>query len=186
MINMAPIEQFDQGDWQPHPWPWNYLLSICWRYYHFNSPEPNHLVTIRILLYCFELISSLVSNHNKRSLVMLSDLAILCWLLRGPQLKIDYSPIKYIGIILRPSFLHHDNYHPLLDKIQSKLATWKWNSLSFAERLTLVYSALSTFPTYWMSFYQILEWVMTKMDGIEKNILWGGCPATPTARHLVN
>ncbi|KAK4380900.1 hypothetical protein Sango_3019100 [Sesamum angolense] len=62
-------------------------------------------------------------------------------------------PVKYLGIPLTSSRLTIVDCRPLIDKVDARLAGWNHQNLSYAGRLQLINSVLSTLQTYWGSAF---------------------------------
>lgn len=62
----------------------------------------------------------------------------------------------------------------MLDNIRSRLLGWKRKMLSFARRLTLIKSVLSSLPVYYLSLFKMPEGVAREIEKIEAAFLWGG------------
>ncbi|KAL0286732.1 UNVERIFIED_CONTAM: hypothetical protein Sradi_7141400 [Sesamum radiatum] len=62
-------------------------------------------------------------------------------------------PIKYLGIPLTSSRLTIADCRPLIDKVDTRLAGWNHQNLSYAGRIQLIKSVLSTLHTYWASVF---------------------------------
>lgn len=65
-------------------------------------------------------------------------------------------PIKYLGVPLISLILIHRDCKVLVERVKNRIADWKNKSLSFAGRLQLVISVLSSMHVYWSSmlFYR--------------------------------
>ncbi|XP_028099375.1 uncharacterized protein LOC114298914 [Camellia sinensis] len=72
-----------------------------------------------------------------------------------------------------PILVKKSTRKPVLDKIKSKLSGWKRKLLSFAGRLTLIKSTLSSLPVYFLSLFKMPESVAREFEKIETAFLWG-------------
>jgi len=75
-------------------------------------------------------------------------------------------PINYLGFVIRPSRLKHDDWLSIIDKINSRISRWNGRFLSRAGRFFLINSALSALPIYWMSMHLFPKWMLQKIDKI--------------------
>jgi hypothetical protein len=66
------------------------------------------------------------------------------------------------------------DWQALIDKIASRLATWKGKLMSTAGRLALLNAILSSIPVYWLSVHRLPVWVRKKIDSICRAWLWHG------------
>ena len=62
-------------------------------------------------------------------------------------------------------------WNPILEKIEHKLADWKKLYLSKCEKLTLLKSTLSSFPTYFVSLFTIPTHVANKIEKLQRDFL---------------
>ena len=81
--------------------------------------------------------------------------------------------MKYLGMSLGTSFKMVLIWNPILKKMEKKLLGWKRLYLSKGDRLTLLRSTLSSFPTYFLSLFTIPKAVVARMKSIQRNFLWG-------------
>ena len=88
--------------------------------------------------------------------------------------KSDTFPISYLGIPLRLGKLHHEDWQPMLIKIDEGLAGWKGIVLSRGGSLSLVNSVITAVPLYMMSFYKVSAWVRDQIDRMGRNFFWKG------------
>ncbi|KAL0294929.1 UNVERIFIED_CONTAM: hypothetical protein Sangu_3208300 [Sesamum angustifolium] len=73
-------------------------------------------------------------------------------------------PIKYLGIPLSSSRLTIADCRPLLDKVDTRLAGWNHQTLSYAGRLQLIKSVISTLHTYWASVFILPKGVLKMLE----------------------
>ncbi|KAL0304923.1 UNVERIFIED_CONTAM: putative ribonuclease H protein [Sesamum calycinum] len=83
-------------------------------------------------------------------------------------------PIKYLGIPLTSSRLTIADCRPLLDKVDTRLAGWNNLNLSYAGRLQLIKSVLSTLHTYWASVFILPKGVLKNLEQKMRTFLWQG------------
>lgn len=79
---------------------------------------------------------------------------------------------KYLGFPIKHTSSPQD-YGFIIQKLQSKLAGWKANLLSFAGRLVLTQSVTSTVPNYYMQCAALPLKILQNVDRISRNFLWG-------------
>ncbi|KAL0293949.1 UNVERIFIED_CONTAM: hypothetical protein Sradi_6912500 [Sesamum radiatum] len=78
-------------------------------------------------------------------------------------------PVKYLGIPLSSSRLTLADCRPLIDKVDTRLAGWNNLNLSYAGRLQLIKSVLSSLHTYWASVLIIPKGVLKLLEKDEGN-----------------
>ena len=61
----------------------------------------------------------------------------------------------------------------IVENVMSKLARWKARFLSFAGRVVLVKSVMSTIPNYVMQATALPTHLCDKLDKINRDFLWG-------------
>ena len=83
-------------------------------------------------------------------------------------------PLKYFGLPLGASFKAKFIWDDVVEKIDRRLASWKWMYLSNGGRVTLIKSTLSNLPTYFMSLFPIPALVVKRMEKLQCAFLWGG------------
>ncbi|PKA48726.1 Putative ribonuclease H protein [Apostasia shenzhenica] len=81
---------------------------------------------------------------------------------------------KYLGIPLLFRKPTKDDFAPMISKIRSQISLWGIRSLSFAGRLTLINSVLSSLPVYSMSHTFMPQSVLTAMEQLIRQFLWNG------------
>ncbi|KAJ9540046.1 hypothetical protein OSB04_026552 [Centaurea solstitialis] len=65
------------------------------------------------------------------------------------------------------------NWKPILDKINSKLSTWKEKNLSFGGRVTLCKLVLGSVPLYFLSLFKAPLKVVDEIEKIRRRFIWG-------------
>ncbi|KAL0290170.1 UNVERIFIED_CONTAM: hypothetical protein Sradi_7056000 [Sesamum radiatum] len=83
-------------------------------------------------------------------------------------------PIKYLGIPLTSSRLTLADCRPLIDKVDTRLAGWNHQHLSYAGRLQLIKSVLSTLHMYWASVFILPKGVLKMLERKMRTFLWQG------------
>ncbi|XP_074267269.1 uncharacterized protein LOC141590593 [Silene latifolia] len=83
-------------------------------------------------------------------------------------------PFKYLGVPITAGRLKIKDCASLIDKIVNRVRSLGAKKLSFAGRLTLVSSVLSTMHTYWASMFVLPQGVIKRVDAICRNFLWEG------------
>ena len=94
-------------------------------------------------------------------------------------------PMKYLGLPLGAKFKDMTIWNPILEKMERKLASLKKLYISKGGRVTLIKSALSNLPTYFLSLFPIPASVANQITRLQRNFLWSGLGDKPKF-HLVN
>ncbi|KAK4383869.1 hypothetical protein Sango_3112000 [Sesamum angolense] len=91
-------------------------------------------------------------------------------------------PVKYLGIPLTSSKLTLADCRPLFDKVDARLAGWNHLILSYAGRLQLIKSVLSTLHTYWASAFILPKGVLKILEKKMRKFLWHGSSGSGNAK----
>ncbi|KAL0293110.1 UNVERIFIED_CONTAM: hypothetical protein Sangu_3245600 [Sesamum angustifolium] len=91
-------------------------------------------------------------------------------------------PIRYLGIPLTSSRLTIADCRPLIDKVDARLAAWINQNLSYAGRLQLIKSVLSTLHTYWASAFILPKGVLKSLEKKMRQFLWHGSSGSGIAK----
>ncbi|XP_074266100.1 uncharacterized protein LOC141588565 [Silene latifolia] len=83
-------------------------------------------------------------------------------------------PFKYLGVPISAGRLSVKNCSCLIEKITEKIHGYAAKKLSYAGRLTLVNSVLTTLYTYWASIFILPKGVLRRIDALCRNYLWDG------------
>ena len=59
-----------------------------------------------------------------------------------------------------------------MEKVKARLSAWKGKCLSFAGRLCLIKSVLTSIPLFYLSFYKAPTSVCDKISSIQRRFLW--------------
>ena len=128
------------------------------------------------ILDVFAMMSGLSLNYSKS--------CIISWSSRDHEWSRDVAssfgcrhstcPFTYLGFPLGDNMNKRSAWKPVIDKIQSRLATWKAKILSRAGRLTLIKSVLNSLPVYYMSMFKMPKAIASKIVLIQRSFFWGG------------
>ncbi|GJR80293.1 putative RNA-directed DNA polymerase [Tanacetum coccineum] len=81
-------------------------------------------------------------------------------------------PVKYLGVLLILLRLLNKDYKILVDKVKNRIGDWKNKSLSFAGRLQLYKSVLSSMHVYWASVLIITKGIIYDIQSLICGFLW--------------
>nr|GEU72213.1 hypothetical protein [Tanacetum cinerariifolium] len=81
-------------------------------------------------------------------------------------------PVKYIGVPLISSRLLNKDYKILVEKAKNRIRDWKNKSLSFAGRLQLCKSTISSMHVYWTSVLMIPKGIIYDIYQLIRGFLW--------------
>lgn len=94
----------------------------------------------------------------------------VCHLLQLPKGQINS---KYLGLPLHIPKAKTTTFQPTLEKISSKLASWKSLVLSQAGKSTFIRSVASSITTYAMNTFLLPQSICRKIDSALANFRWG-------------
>ena len=87
---------------------------------------------------------------------------------------------KYLGMPILQKRINKDTFGEVLEKVASRLAGWKKQTLSLAGRVTLTKSVLSSIPVHTMSTISMPVGILEKLDSLARSFVWG------SGQHLVS
>ena len=112
----------------------------------FCDAKVEQVLHVRLLLLCFQAVTSLKVNVAKSEMVPeVNNVQALAEIL---GCRVGALPITYLGMPLGAPHKSPSIWNPILEKFERKLAGWKKLYLSKDGRLTLLKSTLSSLPTY--------------------------------------
>jgi hypothetical protein len=123
-----------------------------------NASQIRH---IRALLVCFEVVAGLKVNLSKSALVLVGSLGNVDQLARLLGCGTGDLPLKCLDLPLGASFKLKAMWVELEDFMSRRLTLWKQSYLSKGSRVTLIKSTLSNLPTYMLSLFPILAYVLS-------------------------
>ena len=88
--------------------------------------------------------------------------------------KFKSCPSKYIGLPFGANPKLKVTWKSVIDKIKSRLSSWKKRHLSFRGRIVLIKAILLSLPLYYMSIFKMPEYVIKSIESIQARFLWGG------------
>ncbi|GKC98855.1 RNA-directed DNA polymerase, eukaryota, reverse transcriptase zinc-binding domain protein [Tanacetum coccineum] len=81
-------------------------------------------------------------------------------------------PVRYLGVPLITKKLSVNDCKPLISKVKAKVSDWKNKFLSYAGRVQLIASVLSSMQNYWASVFLLPKQVIYEINKILKGFLW--------------
>ncbi|CAJ2643293.1 unnamed protein product [Trifolium pratense] len=79
---------------------------------------------------------------------------------------------KYLGFPILKGRAKRSDFHFIINKMQSRLASWKNRLLNKPGRLALASSVLSSIPTYYMQVSWLPQSICDSIDQTTRNFLW--------------
>ncbi|KAL2235453.1 UNVERIFIED_CONTAM: putative mitochondrial protein [Sesamum indicum] len=93
-----------------------------------------------------------------------------------------HLPMRYLGLPLLSSRLSISDCQPLLSKIDARITGWEGISLSYAGRVQIIKSVLSTLSLYWASAFILPKAVNKEVEKLLRTFLWKGTSMTGYAK----
>ncbi|KAJ0887511.1 putative RNA-directed DNA polymerase [Helianthus annuus] len=81
-------------------------------------------------------------------------------------------PVRYLGVPLISSRLLYKDCSVLVERLDQRIMSWRNKLLSFAGRLQLINSVLSSMHVYWSSIYILPSRVILELEAKMRNFLW--------------
>ncbi|XP_022015024.1 uncharacterized protein LOC110914542 [Helianthus annuus] len=81
-------------------------------------------------------------------------------------------PVRYLGVPLISSGLLYRDCNVLLEKLDKKIMHWRNKLLSFAGRVQLIVSVLSSMHIFWSSVFMLPSRVVLELEAKMRNFLW--------------
>lgn len=100
------------------------------------------------------------------------------------QCPIHTFSVDYLGVPLRGYLRQRGFWLPVFERVKRKLATWKAKYLSFGGWITLIISALSNLPIYFISIFKIAKAITLEIKTLRNQFLWRG--NSESKPHLIN
>jgi len=139
---------------------------------HFSEANPDHLRYLRVLLVCFEAVSSLKVNLAKSLLVPIGNVDNVVKLASILGCGISSLPLKYLGMPFGALHKATFTWDDIVVKIERRLASWQ--RLYLSKGVTLIKSTLSNLPTYFLSLFSIPIRVANRFEKLQRDFLWRG------------
>ncbi|KAL2245415.1 UNVERIFIED_CONTAM: hypothetical protein Sindi_2809700 [Sesamum indicum] len=83
-------------------------------------------------------------------------------------------PMRYLGLPLISSRLSASNCQPLLIKIDQRIAGWEGLQLSYAGRVQIIKSVLTSLSVYWASAFILPKKIIKEIEKRVRAFLWKG------------
>jgi len=81
---------------------------------------------------------------------------------------------KYLGFQIHRGRIKKEDFSSIMDRVSSKLASWKGRLLNKPVRVTLANSVLTAIPAYSMQIQWLPQYVCDHLDKTVHNFIWKG------------
>nr|GEZ80395.1 RNA-directed DNA polymerase, eukaryota [Tanacetum cinerariifolium] len=130
--------------------------------------------TLMLMLHCFFLSSGLKINVHKSSIF---GIGVRSSHVNSMAARFgctaNSTPFTYLGVKVGTNMKRTSSWDVLVNKVTSKLSSWKPKTLSVGGRLTLIKSVLGAIPTYYMSLFKAPEGVIKRLESIRNSFFIG-------------
>lgn len=83
-------------------------------------------------------------------------------------------PVKYLGVPLSNNNITDVECGKLINEIRDKLQGWRSKLLSFAGRVELVHTVITSKVRFWLQTFQIPDCSIAKINSVCANFIWRG------------
>ncbi|CAL1370123.1 unnamed protein product [Linum trigynum] len=95
------------------------------------------------------------------------------WISAYTGFPLGSLPVRYLGVPLISGKLTSADCSVLVDKITARIRTWQAKKLSYAGRLQLVSSVITSIMQYWMALFLLPQKLLKEIENICNQFLWG-------------
>ena len=83
-------------------------------------------------------------------------------------------PIRYLGMSLVDRRLRMQDWHPVIEKVETRLEGWRARQLSRGGHLVLLKAVLVAIPTYFMTIFRMPVGVRRRLEQMMRGFFWLG------------
>ncbi|KAK1292012.1 hypothetical protein QJS10_CPB17g00255 [Acorus calamus] len=149
----------------------------------FTDSKPCSAQNICKLFDHFATTSGLHLNTTKSQAFLGGDPADNDCFLHLLGIRNHNLPVKYLGLPLFLGVLSSRMCFPL-DKIRRRIEGWVGHLLSYAGRLELLKTVLSSFHNYWTAGFTLPRKIQRSIEQILRRFLWGGPKLQAKIHHV--
>ena len=91
-------------------------------------------------------------------------------------IKVGSLPVKYLGMPLTTNALTKQDYEPLIDKVRCGWLSWRNKYLSYAGRLQLIKSVITSIVNFWSQAFILPKACLDTIESMCSAFLWSGSP----------
>lgn len=147
----------------------------------FLDGTPSSLRETVVVLDLFAHASGLAINPTKSSLYTAGLLSTsLTASAQDMGISLEALPIRYLGLPLTTKSMTRLDYEPLIDKIRKRMLSWSIKTLSYAGRLQLIQSVITSIANFWCSAFRLPKRCFDLIESMCSAFLWSGSPNITT------
>ncbi|KAA0039770.1 LINE-1 retrotransposable element ORF2 protein [Cucumis melo var. makuwa] len=152
----------------------------------FVEDDEHSIQNLKNIINLFQLASGLSINLNKSTISPINvDASRTEQIASQWGISTKFLPINYLGVPLGGKQITKTFWKNVEEKINKKLASWKYSMLSKGGKITLIKSSLASLPTYQLSIFKAPVSTCKNIEKTWRNFLWKNPPETHKL-HLVN
>ncbi|KAL2225769.1 UNVERIFIED_CONTAM: hypothetical protein Sindi_3096500 [Sesamum indicum] len=149
----------------------------------FYHVDMDSIGVFKIGLDRFAIWSGLKLNVQKSHLIISRSAQGLCEeMLTALGFQEGIFPMRYLGLPLLSSRLTIADCRPLLVKIDKRIPGWEGNALSYAGRVQIIKSVLTSLSLYWASAFILAKKVTNEIEKRLRTFLWKGTSTSGYAK----
>ncbi|XP_022032624.1 uncharacterized protein LOC110933726 [Helianthus annuus] len=152
------------------------IIKVCFAddLFLFTRGDVGSVKVVMRSLQQFEKVSGLVPS-NAKSTIFFCNVPLATKNRIADMVPFDEGklPIRYLGVPLLASRLLIKDCKVLVERMSKRINDWKNRFLSFAGRLQLVLSVLSSIHVYWASVFILPASIIKELESKMKHFLWG-------------
>lgn len=95
-------------------------------------------------------------------------------ILKNFKFAVGELPVRYLGLPLLTQVMKKQDYAPLLEKLRGNISSWTCRFLSYAGRLQLISSVLTSIVNFWASVFRLPCSCIKEIEQICSAFLWTG------------
>lgn len=153
------------------------VVSLCFAddFMVFTKPTTQSIECVKETMNKFHSISGLKANLSKSYIMMGGvNTAEAQEIATHLGFSLQNSQLSYLGIPMITSRLKKADCYPLIERLTSRMQSWKVKYLSYAGKLVLVNSVLFAIQVYWSRIMILPRQVIYRVIAISCKFLWGG------------
>ena len=83
--------------------------------------------------------------------------------------KVGSFPVTYLSLPLCKGQANEEVWNPVIEKVETKLSTWKTSYLSLGGRITLIKALMGNLPIYFMSILKCPISVISRIEKLQRD-----------------
>ncbi|GJX28323.1 putative RNA-directed DNA polymerase [Tanacetum coccineum] len=139
----------------------------------FCHGDSNSAAVFKLALDEFGGMSGLLPNKIK-SVVFFGNVRKVARrnILKVMPFQVGILPVRYLGVPLISKRLYVKDCQLLIDRVKKRVFDWKNKTLSFAGRLQLVQSVVSSLQVYWSSVFILPKTIAYDIERLMRDFIW--------------